>query len=909
VAIAVDLDPAWTTNSGTNAVTSATFSPAANSLIIVPSVCDSGTGSITCVVTDSVGLTWTPIGTAQVGTGGGTVAASWAFTSASHAGMTVTATWSGSGTTSTKGVKPVTYTGTASTSAVVSKAQSTSTTNNLSVNVTNTNNGCRMVATGIEWNALGLPTSTDTAVAFHSAGNIDGISVYKAANTSGTGQTVTLNFDAGSTGAAAWSYKIFEIVPAGGTDATATPAVVAGVTAVPSVAVKTGSVVTPSIVSAVTAAPAVTIHTGSIVTPSVVAAVAAVDTPTVSTGGGGHGIEAFDWGDPEFPDNSDGVGVLYTLGVEWYCAIDGDCTGVRWCAPTSLPGVNLYALLYEVSNTTPLAIKAFTWTAGGDVDVTFDSSVPITADTHYIAAVLTDRYSATAHYTWPHTDGDLTAPDSVNGCLASASADTPAYPSSPSGNQANFHVGPIVDTGGGDSTDATATPDVVSAVADVPTVTVSTADNATVQPGAVPGVTAVPAVSISTGSAVTPSTVTAVAGIPSPTVSAHGPGEEQHLLTTQTPDTPDANDSLAYTLGTLVVSDTDGLAIGCRWYFPATLPSGPVAAVLYSYDSETGGTELASGTFASPTAGGWNTAPFDTPADITAGPRYVWAIHTPDRYVAASGLFASDVVTGHLTGPADDTVTPVRNGRLDLTGSATGPAFPHLGTGGGYLVDPVVLFGDPVDAGATPAVVVGTATVPTVTVSHLTSVTPATVQAIAAVPVAGVSASTKVAAPAVAATAAVGAFESVEIDVTIDPATVAAVAAIPSSTVSASAFATVAATTVTAIASVPAPAVSAGGSATVAASTVAATASVPAPTVSASAVANPTAVAAVAAVLAPAVTTSASATAAASTVRAIASIPTPRIPVASTGGRLRSRVRTSHITSRVRSNDLNPTGA
>lgn len=217
MAIAVSLDPAWTTAASGAALASAGFSPVANSLIIVAASADSGTGAITCAFTNSAGLTFAKIGTEQVGTSGGAICCAWAFDSAGHTGMTVTGTWSGTGTTGGKGIKPVTFTGTASVSPVGTPVQGTSATNNLTVSYTNTTDQSLGYAAGTEFNALGLPTSTDTEVAYHLSSSVDGISVYKAALTSGTGQTVQLNLDAGSTGTAAWSYITFEILPAAGT--------------------------------------------------------------------------------------------------------------------------------------------------------------------------------------------------------------------------------------------------------------------------------------------------------------------------------------------------------------------------------------------------------------------------------------------------------------------------------------------------------------------------------------------------------------------------------------------------------------------------------------------------------------------------------------------------------------------
>lgn len=217
MAIAVGLDPAFTTAASGQALATTAFSPAANSLIIAVASCDSGTGTITCAFTNSAGLTFTKIGTEQVGSSGGAVCTAWAFDSAGHTNMTVTGTWTGTGTGGGKGIKPTTFTGTASVSPIGTPVQNNSATNNLTVSFTNTVDQSLGFAAGTEFNALGLPTSTDTETGYHLSTSVDGISVYKAALTSGTGQTVQLNLDAGSTGTAAWSYITFEILPAAGT--------------------------------------------------------------------------------------------------------------------------------------------------------------------------------------------------------------------------------------------------------------------------------------------------------------------------------------------------------------------------------------------------------------------------------------------------------------------------------------------------------------------------------------------------------------------------------------------------------------------------------------------------------------------------------------------------------------------
>lgn len=214
MAITLDLNPAWTTGTASPMV-SAAFSPVANSLIIVDACVDSSATTNNATITDSTGaLTWNSIGTSQRGTSGGFVMSWWAYTTVAHTNMTVTVNWSTDNSTSQRPIKVTTYLGTKDTTAVESKVQASSNTNNLTVNITNTNDRCRIHGAASDWNANGLPTSTDDEVGFHVPNLISGVSVTKATNTSGTGTTVSLNFDSAGNSPAGWGYKIFEIVPA-----------------------------------------------------------------------------------------------------------------------------------------------------------------------------------------------------------------------------------------------------------------------------------------------------------------------------------------------------------------------------------------------------------------------------------------------------------------------------------------------------------------------------------------------------------------------------------------------------------------------------------------------------------------------------------------------------------------------
>lgn len=163
------------------------------------------------------------------------------------------------------------------------------------------------------------------------------------------------------------------------------------------------------------------------------------------------------------------------------------------------------------------------------------------------------------------------------------------------------------------------------------------------------------------------------------------------IYTSQTPGFPDENNGAGISLGVLFTSSLDGTVNGIRWYFPATtITGGSVIGLLYSYDSETTGTELARATFSSPTAGTWNTVTFSSPVAITATTRYVASVWSPNRYVASAAQFASAISNSPLTAPADDGVTPRHNGRFNTLNSADNPVYPAGSFGsGGYFVDVV----------------------------------------------------------------------------------------------------------------------------------------------------------------------------------------------------------------------------
>ncbi len=153
------------------------------------------------------------------------------------------------------------------------------------------------------------------------------------------------------------------------------------------------------------------------------------------------------------------------------------------------------------------------------------------------------------------------------------------------------------------------------------------------------------------------------------------------IFTNQTPAIPDEGDGApGLTLATVFTTSVEQPANGIWWYFPATLPGGPVQGLLYQVGTTS---LLASATFSSPVAGTWNLATFSSPVTLQADVDYLAAVWTPDRYVATGALHASAITNGDFTSPADD--PGLRNGRFNSGGS---PTFPNSSfNSNGYLVD------------------------------------------------------------------------------------------------------------------------------------------------------------------------------------------------------------------------------
>jgi len=155
------------------------------------------------------------------------------------------------------------------------------------------------------------------------------------------------------------------------------------------------------------------------------------------------------------------------------------------------------------------------------------------------------------------------------------------------------------------------------------------------------------------------------------------------FLTVQQPASQ-GNDFAPYCLCSLIEPLVDVNLDGVQWWMPDILPGGTVLGGIFDYAGDaTPGALLRSATFTGAVAHQYNVASF-APLLRAIGQRFYAAIWTPDRYVYTSAGGWAPVNNGHLLLPADDQVTPRRNGRFIFM--PPGLAYPTGSGGGLYYV-------------------------------------------------------------------------------------------------------------------------------------------------------------------------------------------------------------------------------
>lgn len=115
------------------------------------------------------------------------------------------------------------------------------------------------------------------------------------------------------------------------------------------------------------------------------------------------------------------------------------------------------------------------------------------------------------------------------------------------------------------------------------------------------------------------------------------------------PASPNWNDPDALQVGVRVTPSADGVITGIRFY-KGPQNTGPHTGYLWN----AAGDKLAEAPFVNETADGWQTLRFATPVAVTAGQTYTASYYTTvGRYAVTVGAFASPLVRGPLTVPAN----------------------------------------------------------------------------------------------------------------------------------------------------------------------------------------------------------------------------------------------------------------
>lgn len=212
--------PNRATIKATNGVaTTDSFTPPNNSLLLALVDSDTnGTLDITTTMSNSgTALTWTAINERDPGDAGALQghASAWYAQLPVGRALTVTAATNDTSDPRHHSLKVYVVTGHSTTSPIGAMGEGSSATNDITPTIyTSTVDGSLGFGTADDWNALGLPASTDRADADHLPGLISFLSAYKASATTASGTAVTMNFNGAGAGAAEWNWVGFEVLPA-----------------------------------------------------------------------------------------------------------------------------------------------------------------------------------------------------------------------------------------------------------------------------------------------------------------------------------------------------------------------------------------------------------------------------------------------------------------------------------------------------------------------------------------------------------------------------------------------------------------------------------------------------------------------------------------------------------------------
>jgi hypothetical protein len=150
---------------------------------------------------------------------------------------------------------------------------------------------------------------------------------------------------------------------------------------------------------------------------------------------------------------------------------------------------------------------------------------------------------------------------------------------------------------------------------------------------------------------------------------ATAPATVSLFTASNTPALTALNDGRQIELGMKFTSSVAGQITALKFYRSAS-DTGPDILDLWTAT----GTNLASATFSTTAASGWQTVNLTTPVTIAANTTYVAAYHTTGAYVATTNFFTAPVTSGVLTAPSS--ATAGGNGLYAYGGTNTAGLFP-----------------------------------------------------------------------------------------------------------------------------------------------------------------------------------------------------------------------------------------
>ncbi len=365
------------------------------------------------------------------------------------------------------------------------------------------------------------------------------------------------------------------------------------------------------------------------------------------------------------------------LGMKFVASAGGTITGMRYYKGAQDTGTHTGSIWSSTG--TRLATATFTSeSASGWQTVTFAQPLTIAAGTTYVASYHSNgNYVVTANYfASSRTNGGLTAPSSGtsggNGVYAYGT--NSLFPSS-TYNASNYWVDVLYQRTTATNTVPVAVNDTGYATVQNTALTIAAStllandtdadgDALTITgaSGAVNGsvnfnsqtnmITFTPTTGYTGTASFTYSLSDGRGGTASATVNltVTPPSTSTSLFSLSDTPASVSNDPNAVELGMKFVASVGGTITGMRYYKGAQ-DTGTHTGSIWSST----GTRLATATFTSESASGWQTVTFAQPLTIAAGTTYVASYHSNGNYVVTANYFSSSRTNGGLTAPSSGT--------------------------------------------------------------------------------------------------------------------------------------------------------------------------------------------------------------------------------------------------------------